>query len=77
MSQQNLIGTGRVPQVRPGVPGPKLIFFDCFSWLNRDLLIDVAKTLVGLPPYFLWSLVALSSLMRLSLLKATHVDLGE
>jgi hypothetical protein len=54
-----------------------LIFFDCFSWLNRDLLIDVAKTLVGLPPYFLWSLVALSSLMRLFLLKATHVDLGE
>ena len=27
----------------------------------------------GLPPDFLWSLVALASLMRLSLLKAAHV----
>jgi hypothetical protein len=33
--------------------------------------------LVGLPPDFLLSLMALSSLMRLSLLKAAHVDVGE
>jgi hypothetical protein len=33
--------------------------------------------MVGLPRDFLWSLVALSSLMRLSLLKAAHVAVGE
>jgi hypothetical protein len=31
----------------------------------------------GLPPNFLWSLVALASLMRLSLLKAAHAAVGE
>jgi hypothetical protein len=37
----------------------------------------VAKTFVGLRPDFLLSLVALANLMRLSLLKAAHVDVGE
>jgi hypothetical protein len=32
---------------------------------------------MGLPPDFLWSLVALASLMRLSLLKAAHVAVGQ
>jgi hypothetical protein len=31
----------------------------------------------GLPPDFLWSLVALANLMRLSLLKAAHAAVGE
>ncbi len=31
----------------------------------------------GLPPDFLWSLVALARLMRLSLLKAARVAVGE
>jgi len=35
------------------------------------------KSYCGLPPDFLLSLLALSSLMRLSLLKAAHVDVGE
>jgi hypothetical protein len=30
----------------------------------------------GLPPHFLWSLVALANLMRLSLLKAAHAMSG-
>jgi hypothetical protein len=33
--------------------------------------------MVGLLPDFLSSLVALANLMRLSLLKAAHVDVGE
>jgi hypothetical protein len=27
----DLIGIGRVPQVRTSVPGPKMYFLDCFS----------------------------------------------
>jgi hypothetical protein len=35
------------------------------------------KNLGGLRPDFLWGLVALANLMRLSLLKAAHVAVGE
>jgi hypothetical protein len=35
-------GTGRVPQVRISVPGPKMICFDCFFQL-----IDFAKSYGG------------------------------
>jgi hypothetical protein len=60
-----------VPQVRPER-----------TWAENDMfrllfLFDFAKSYGGLPPDFLLSLVALSSLMRLSLLKAAHVDVGE
>jgi hypothetical protein len=37
----------------------------------------VAKTLVGLPPDFLSSLLALANLMRLFLLKAAHAVLDD
>jgi hypothetical protein len=30
------IGKGRVPQVRPSVPGPKMICFECFPYPTRD-----------------------------------------
>jgi hypothetical protein len=55
-----------VPHVRTSVRGPKMIFFDCF------LADRYRKSCGGLPPDFLWSLVALAHLMRLSLLKAAH-----
>jgi hypothetical protein len=42
-----------------------------------DLLGNIAKSYGGLPPDFLSSLVALTNLMRLSLLKAAHVGVGE
>jgi hypothetical protein len=37
----------------------------------------MSKSDCGLPPDFVWSLVALARLMRLSLLKAAHVDIGQ
>jgi hypothetical protein len=37
-----------------------------------DLPVDMARAMVGLPPDFLWSLVALANFMRLSLKKAAH-----
>jgi hypothetical protein len=36
-----------VPQVRPSVPGPKMICFDCFSYPALDLRVDTVKTVVG------------------------------
>jgi hypothetical protein len=46
-----------------------------FSRPKRGLLVEITKTLVGLPPDFLSRLLALSNLMRLSLLKAAHANL--
>jgi hypothetical protein len=68
-----------VPQVRQSVPGPKMICFDCFFFPRLDLLLDMAETknYEGLRPDFLWSLVALAHIMRLSLLKAAHAAVGE
>ena len=51
------------------------------TWVEHDLFPMLSppvytylqeKKKEGLPPDFLWSLVALASLMRLSLLKAAH-----
>jgi hypothetical protein len=52
------------------------------TWAENDmfrllLLFDFAKSYGGLPPDFLWSLVALANFMRLSLLKAAHAAVGE
>jgi hypothetical protein len=45
-----------------------MICFDCFFYS----ISQKAVVCGGLPPDFLWSLVALAHLMRLSLLKAAH-----
>ena len=56
------------------------------TWVEHDLFPMLSlpvcaylqeKKRGGLPPDFLWSLVALASLMRLSLLKAAHVAVGQ
>src|SRR5277367_3420670 len=52
------------------VRGLNTTFFQCFHF--RSTPICRKKTKEGLPPDFLWSLVALAKLMRLSLLKAAH-----
>jgi hypothetical protein len=36
----------------------------------------IEKAIVGLPPDFLSSLLALANFMRLSLMKAAHADVG-
>ena len=46
-------------------------------YLSAELLINIAKSYGGLPLDFLSSSVALVNLMRLSLLKAAHVVVGE
>ena len=68
-----------MPQVRQSVPGPKTVFSNAFigrlsssEWIQ---LHRQFKAIVGLPPDFLSSLLALVKFMRLSLLKAAHVDL--
>ena len=51
---------------------------DLFPMLSPSVYTDLQeKKNEGLPPDFLWSLVALANLMRLSLLKAAYVDVGE
>src|SRR5271168_3396724 len=66
---------GRVPHVR-GVSR---------TWVEHDLFPMLSppvhtylqeKKKDGLPPDFLWSLLALANLMRLSLLKAAHAVLS-
>src|ERR1700733_13584554 len=56
------------------------------TWVEHDLFRMLSppvsaylqeKKKEGLPPDFLWSLVALANLMRLSLLKAAHAAVGE
>jgi hypothetical protein len=44
--------------------------------IQMDSLIDSAKAFVGLPPDFLYTLLALANSMRLSLMKAAHADVG-
>src|SRR5271170_7496320 len=67
---------GRVPHVR-GLSR---------TWVEHELFPMLSPSVYtysqerkkeGLPPDFLWSLVALASLMRLSLRKAAHVAVGE
>jgi hypothetical protein len=43
---------------------------------SMDSLIDSAKAFVGLPPDFLYTLLALANSMRLSLMKAARADVG-
>ena len=57
------------------VHGLNTTFFQCFHHPVFTYLQE--KKEEGLPPDFLWSLVALASLMRLSSLKAAHVAVGE
>ena len=58
----------------PGLPWER-------TWAENDMfrllfLADrLRKSYGGLPPDFLWSLVALANFMRLSLLKAAHANL--
>ena len=52
------------------VHGLKTTFFKCFHYRSTPYVQEEKKE--GLPPDFLWSLVALANLMRLSLLKAAH-----
>jgi hypothetical protein len=40
------------------------------------LLVETAKAIDGLPPDFLWVLMASVKSMRLSLMKAAHPDVG-
>jgi hypothetical protein len=47
------------------------------EWGTQHLLPVWQKLMMGFPPAFLLSLVVLANLMRLSLLKAAHVDVGE
>src|ERR1700734_2043643 len=49
--QQNPLGTGRVPQVRQSVPGPKMRCFDCFYLPGLNLLMNIVKALVGFAPF--------------------------
>ena len=42
----------------------------------RNLMANSAKAIVGLPPDFLYTLLALANPMRLSLMKAAHADVG-
>ena len=44
--------------------------------LPQDLVADEAKAIVGLPPDFLYTFMALANSMRLSLVKAAHADVG-
>ncbi len=64
-----------MPHVRWSVRGPKTICFECFPYTSIDLLVVVGEAVVGLPPDFLSSLLALASFMRLSLTKAAHANL--
>ena len=41
-----------MPQVRPSVPGPKMICFDCFYLFGPDLPLDIAKAIVGFAYHF-------------------------
>ncbi len=67
---------GRVPHVR-GL-SRTWVEYDLFPMLSLPAYTYLQeKKKEGLPPDFLWSLVALASLMRLSLLKAASVDVGE
>jgi hypothetical protein len=43
---------------------------------SMDSLIDSAKVFVGLPPDFLYTLLALANSIRLSFMKAAHADVG-
>ena len=36
-----------MPHVRLSVRGRKMMCFDCFSWPSLDLLVDIAKAIVG------------------------------
>src|SRR5271156_3571171 len=47
------------------------------SWTGIYVMASRAGVRVASPPDFLWSLVALAYLMRLSLLKAAHAAVGE
>ena len=42
----------------------------------RNLMANSAKAIVGLPPDFLYTLLASANPMRLSLMKAAHADVG-
>jgi hypothetical protein len=64
------------PRFAEAYLGRKRIF-ECFLLLSSNFLVRLARAIVGLPPDFLWSLVALAHLMRLSLLKAAHAAVGE
>jgi hypothetical protein len=51
---------------------------DLFPMLSPQVFTYLQeKKMEGLRPDFLWSLVALAHLMRLSLLKAAHAAVGE
>jgi hypothetical protein len=56
------------------VHGLKTTFFKCFHYRSTPYVQEEKKE--GLPPDFLWSLVALANLMRLSLRKAAHAAVG-
>jgi hypothetical protein len=67
---------GRVPHVR-GL-SRTWVEYDLFPMLSPPVHTDLQeKKKEGLAPDFLWSLVALASLMRLSLLKAAHGAVGQ
>jgi hypothetical protein len=67
---------GRVPHVR-GL-SRTWVEYDLFPMLSPPVHTYLQeKKKEGLVPDFLWSLVALASLMRLSLLKAAHVAVGQ
>jgi hypothetical protein len=67
---------GRVPHVRElSRTWVNTSFFECFH--HRVYTCFQEKKKERLSPDFLWSLVALAHLMRLSLLKAAHAAVGE
>jgi hypothetical protein len=47
VSQQNPLETGRVPQVRQSVPGPKMVFSNAFTRGGTPNLEPEIKALVG------------------------------
>jgi hypothetical protein len=60
----------------PGSPQRTWAENDCFKCFHSaGSTVLSLKNKVGLPPDFLWSLLALANLMRLSLLKAAHAKL--
>jgi hypothetical protein len=52
LTPRNRIRPRREQPVRRSVLGPNMICFDCFLCSSLDLLVDIAKSYVGLRPSF-------------------------